>query len=150
MDIVENTLPISLDEFLEQPLFCFLATVTADGLPRISPLWYLWEDNQIWIIANKELTYTTRIKQTPNAALAIVDYDVHTGLVHHVGMRGEATLEPLDPAKVDRLLERYLGPNRDQWDNGFLDLDPSKWALIRFDPKSVVARGQSFTPSLNE
>jgi predicted pyridoxine 5'-phosphate oxidase superfamily flavin-nucleotide-binding protein len=52
MEIIENTLPVELAEFLERPLFCFLGTISAEGEPRVSPLWYLWEDERIWIIAD--------------------------------------------------------------------------------------------------
>lgn len=150
MDVIEDTLPVELDAFLDRPLFCFLATVSADGLPRVSPLWYLWEGGEIWIIANRERTYATRVRETPETALAIVDFDVVAGLVQHVGMRGTATVEPLDTARVNRLLRRYLGDETESWDDGFRDLDPSKWGLIRFAPETAVARGQSFSPSLDE
>ena len=149
MDVVEDTLPVELDEFLDRPLFCFLATLSVEGLPRVSPLWYLWEDGAVWIIGNRERTYTTRIERAPETALAIVDFDVRTGRVHHVGMRGRATLKPLDAGRVFRLLRRYLGSDEERWDEGFVGLDPSMWGLVRFDPATVVARDQSFSPSLD-
>lgn len=150
MDVIEDTLPVELDAFLDRPLFCFLGTVSADGLPRVSPLWYLWEESAIWIVADRERTYATRVRETPETALAIVDFDVRTGLVQHVGMRGTAAVEPFDTARADRLLRRYLGADKERWDGGFRNLDPSKWGLIRFTPETAVARGQSFSPGLDE
>lgn len=149
MDIVENTLDEPLDAVLKQPLFCFLGSVSREGEPRISPLWYLWEDDSIWIIADSQSTYTTRVERHPRTAVAIVDFDVHTGRVVHIGMRGNATLLALDQDRVDRLLTRYLGPEKSAWDPAFIDLDPDRWEFIRFDPETVVARDQSFTPSLD-
>jgi len=149
MEIVENSLEQSLDSFLAQPLFCFLGTVSPAGEPRVSPLWYLWEDEQIWIIAGEHRSYTDRVEQTPATALAVVDFAVHEGRVHHVGMRGRAEIVPLDQARVDRLLRRYLGDEKEEWDPDFIDLDPEKWQFIRFSPETVVARDQSFTPSLD-
>ncbi|ELZ08293.1 pyridoxamine 5'-phosphate oxidase-related FMN- binding protein [Halovivax asiaticus JCM 14624] len=149
MELVENTLPADLDTVLDRPLFCFFATASPDGYPRISPLWYLWEDECIWIIADTiEKSYTTRVERTPETAAAIVDFDPTSGRVYHVGMRGRSTIEPLDDARATRLLRRYLGPNREEWDDRFASLDPERWGLIRFEPESVVARDQSFSPSL--
>lgn len=147
MELLEDTLPVELDAFLDRPLFCFLATLSAGGAPRISPLWFLWEDGSVWIIADRERTYAMRVERTPEAALAVVDFDARSGLVQHVGMRGAATLEPFDADRADRLLRRYLGERREAWDEGFRGLGPDRWGVIRFDPETVVARDQSFTPS---
>ena len=46
MEIVEDTLDTELEEFLARPLFCHLGTASEEG-PRVSPLWFLWEDGTI-------------------------------------------------------------------------------------------------------
>jgi nitroimidazol reductase NimA-like FMN-containing flavoprotein (pyridoxamine 5'-phosphate oxidase superfamily) len=149
MEIVENTLSVPLDDFLDRPLFCFLGQTTADGQPRVSPLWYLWEGGRLWIIADTvEKSYTARVEQHPETAVAVVDFDVRTGRVEHVGMRGTAELTPLEADRANRLLRRYLGEDTDEWDPGFVDLDDDRWAFIEFRPETVVARDQSFAPSL--
>ena len=79
---------------------------------------------------------------------AVVDFDARSGRVIHVGFRGEATIEPFDEGRTDRLLERYLGRRKSAWDQRFVGLDPDQWGFIRFDPETVVARDQSFVPGL--
>lgn len=145
MDIVENTLPIGLEDFLDRPLFCFLASSTEHG-PRVSPLWFLWEEDCIWIIADTETrTYPSRVEQDPRAALAIVDFEPQTGLVQHVGMRGQATLEPFDEDRANQILSKYLGEDKEQWDRDrFAGPWDERWRLIRVDPDTVVARDQSY------
>lgn len=147
MEVVENTLPVELEEFLARPLFCFLGTVAEDGAPRVTPLWFHWEDGAIWIIANTEKTYPARIERDPRCDLAIVDFDRESGLVQHVGMRGRASIEPLDVDRVERLLSRYLGEDPKRWDDERFG-DPHKWGenmvLLRIDPETVVARDQSY------
>lgn len=149
MEVVENTLDVDLEVFLDRPLFCFLAT-TENGAPRISPLWFLWENGCIWIIADARKTYPERVTQNDEAALAIVNFELATGTVEHVGMRGQATVEPHDPARAERLLSKYLGPEKDGWDESRFP-DPSGWGdemvMIRFVPETVVARDQSYTAS---
>lgn len=147
MEVVENTLDTPLDSFLDRPLFCFLGQV-ADGEPRISPLWYLWEDEQIWIIGDTVgKSYMERVERNPETTVAIVDFDVTTGRVEHVGMRGHATVSPLTDDRVFRLLRRYLGDDTDEWDPRFAELDDDRWSFVEFTPDTVVARDQSFAPS---
>lgn len=149
MDVIENTLSTSVETVLRRPLFCFLATVDG-GNPRVSPLWFRWEDGAIWIIADDEKTYPDRVRDHPATALAIVDFDVETGRVVHVGMRGRATVEPHDPARAERLLTEYLGPDKSAWDEHRFG-DPRDWGpsmvMLRVDPTTVVARDQSYTPA---
>lgn len=149
MRIVENTLEEGIERVLDRPLFCFLGTATPEGIPRVSPLWFLWEDECVWIIADTvEKSYATRVERTPETAAGIVDFEPTSGRVYHVGMRGRSTIEPMDDGRADRLLARYLGPDREAWDERFVDIDPERWGLIRFEPETVVARDQSFSPSL--
>ena len=40
---------VDVVEFLARPLIAHLATASVDG-PRNSPVWFLWEDEAIWLI----------------------------------------------------------------------------------------------------
>lgn len=144
MELIENTLSVDLEEFLDRRLFCFLGQQSGDG-PRISPLWFLWEDGAVWNIARLEgRSYPDRVRDYPNTTVAIVDFDPQTGRVEHVGMRGTATLEPWDLPRAERLLSKYLGPTREEWPEMFFGLDPAEYRLIEFEPETVVARDQSY------
>jgi nitroimidazol reductase NimA-like FMN-containing flavoprotein (pyridoxamine 5'-phosphate oxidase superfamily) len=149
MEVVENTLDVDVESFLRRPLFCFLGT-TDDGAPRVSPLWFHWEDDAVWIIADGEKTYPHRVERNPAVAVAIVDFDRTTGTVQHVGMRGRATVEPHDPERAARLLSRYLGCKKEEWDQSRFP-DPHDWGdrmvMIRIVPETVVARDQSYAPA---
>lgn len=149
MRIIENTLEESIDDVLALPLFCHLATISQEGDPRVSPLWYHWEDEALWIIADMEKTYTSRVQRHPATAVAIMDFDARDARVRHIGMRGTSTLEPLDDGLVKRKLTRYLGPDEEAWDPMFHGLDPDRWRFIKFEPATVVARNQSYRPSLD-
>ena len=136
---------VELDEFLARPLFACLATASEDG-PRASPVWFAWEDGAIWVIANGRTdSFPGRIEREPRCALAIVDFGVETGLVHHVGLRGRASVEGFDAERAQRLLARYLGPEVRAWDTRFRETlhDPHN-VLVRFEPDTVVARDQSY------
>jgi hypothetical protein len=136
---------VELDEFLARPLFAHLATTSDDG-PRESPVWFLWEGEAIWVIASRRTdTFPARLAHDPRCALGIVDFDREQGRVHHVGMRGRATIEEFDLDRARRLLSRYLGAGIDVWDKRFRDTlaDPDN-LFIRFTPETVVARDMSY------
>lgn len=144
MELLEDTLEVDLETFLARPLFCFLAQRSDEG-PRVSPLWFLWADERVWLIAQLEgRSYPDRTRQNPETALAVVDFDPTTGRVEHVGMRGRASLEPYDEKLAGRLLTKYLGARREDWPAAFVDLDPDAYRLLEFTPETVVARDQSY------
>ncbi len=136
---------VDLDEFLARPLFAHLATGSGDG-PRESPVWFLWEGGGVWILGNRRTdTFPARIENEPRCALGIVDSDVRTGLVQHVGFRGRALVRPFDRELATRLLSRYLGGNVSRWDSRFRrSLEDPENVLIWFEPETAVARDVSY------
>ena len=144
MEVVEDTLSTELEEFLDRPLFCFFAQ-QSDAGPRLSPLWFLWEDETVWNVARlNERSYPDRVRRYPQTTIAIVDFDPSVGRVEHVGMRGDAILEPYDSALAERLFRKYLGEDRAAWPEMFVDFDTENYRLIKFTPETVVARDQSY------
>lgn len=144
MAVIENTLDVAVDESLARPLFSVLGQSSPDG-PRVSPLWFLWEDRSVWHIAQTSgRSYPERVRRDPRTALAVVDFDPESGRVEHVGIRGEASLEPYDPDRAGRLLATYLGPDRQQWPDRFAGLDADGYRLLEVEPVTAVARDQSY------
>jgi predicted pyridoxine 5'-phosphate oxidase superfamily flavin-nucleotide-binding protein len=133
-----------LDEILALPLFAHLATASEDG-PRESPVWFLWEDEALWIIGNYQTdSFPKRLEREPRCSVGIVDFDVSTGLVRHVGFRGAARLEAHDAGRMKRLLGRYMG-SLENWDARFVEiLDDADYIFIRFEPETAVVRDQSY------
>jgi pyridoxamine 5'-phosphate oxidase-like protein len=139
---------VDLDEFLARPLLAHLATASDKG-PCESPVWFLWEDGAIWILASgKTDTFPARLERDPRCAIGIVDFDLTTGLVQHVGFRGRAAVEGLDMQREKRLLARYLGADEAQWDSRFREsLGDPESVFVRFEPETAVARDVSYLPS---
>lgn len=131
---------------LSKPLMANLATVTAQGEPRNAPVWFALEDAAIWMLSNASSSSAERIQANPNVAVEIVDYDNAAGILRHLGLRGEATVEPMNTALFKRLLRRYLGPEaqQNQW---FVEnvarIDDSTGRLIRLAPASVFTNDVS-------
>jgi catechol 2,3-dioxygenase-like lactoylglutathione lyase family enzyme len=142
---------VEFDEFLARPLFAHLATAI-DGAPRDSPVWFLWEGEAIWIIGSRTTdTFPDRIEQEPRCAIGIVDFEPSSGLVQHIGFRGRATVEPFNPERARRLLERYLGDNQAAWDERFLstlaDRESDRNVFVRFVAHAAVSRDVSYMPA---
>lgn len=134
-----------MDRLLALPLFAHLATHSDRG-PRESPVWFLWEDEAVWIIGNYRTdTFPSRIEREPRCAIGFVDFDPATGHVQHVGFRGRARLEPHDEERMKRLLRRYLGEELSQWDSRFVEiLGDTDYVFVRFEPETAVVRDQSY------
>ena len=134
-----------MSELLARPLFAHLATASEAG-PRESPVWFLWEAEALWIIGNYRTdTFPGRIEREPLCAIGIVEFDVSTGLVQHLGFRGRARLETHDEERMKRLLSRYLGKDLSQWDSRFVEiLGDTDYIFVRFEPETAVVRDQSY------
>ena len=143
-DLDEESATRLMNDVLNRPLFAHLATASEYG-PRESPVWFLWEDDAIWIIGNKETdSFPSRISAEPRCALGIVDFDVSKGVVQHVGIRGRATLESHDRGRMERIFSRYMGDLSD-WDSRFIRiLDDPDYIFVRLEPNTVVVRDQSY------
>jgi hypothetical protein len=145
-------LDLDVDAFLQRPLMAHLASASPDG-PRDSPVWFLWEDRALWLVGTSRDSFPRRIAADGRCAVGVVDLDLPSGRLEHVGMRGTAEVVALDPGRLHRLLARYLGEEETGWDPWFrehvidhLDL------MVRFVPTSVVARDLSYfagAPSRN-
>ena len=144
-DLNEEAAYSLMTDILSRPLFAHLATSSEAGFPRESPVWFLWEDDALWIIGNYQTdSFPKRIEQDPRCAIGIVDFDMSTGLVQHVGYRGRAFLQPHDEERMKRLLARYMG-KLETWDSRFVEiLGDTDYIFIRFEPETVVIRDQSY------
>ena len=129
------------------PLMANLATMSAEG-PRNAPVWFIWEDDAIWMLGDRDGSSVARLEDDPRCAVEIVHFDRGSGILLHLGMRGSATVEAMRPALFARLLEKYLGANRSRWNAWFIERiarihDPSG-RLIRLEPQSFFTNNVSY------
>lgn len=134
-------------EVLSLPLMGNLASVTPNGAPRNAPVWFAWEDDSIWMLSEKTASSVRRIATNPQVAVEIVHYDNAAGLLRHVGLRGTATIEPMNPALFRRLLRRYLGREEAQNDwfvRQIARIDDPNGRLIRLAPDTIFTNDVSY------
>jgi hypothetical protein len=139
--------PFDPEDVLRLPLMANLATLAADGAPRNAPVWFQWEAGALWMLSDDTSSSAARIARDPRVAVEIVQYDNAGGRLRHLGLRGRATVEPMDPALFRRLLTRYLGPEPD-WNPWFIEtvarIDDPAGRLIRLAPETVFTNDASF------
>jgi general stress protein 26 len=135
------------EEVLGLRLMANLATVSEDGEPRNAPMWFIWEDNAIWLLGSTDASSVKRIIMNPKCAVEIVQFDNESGVLLHLGLRGEASIEPMSPALFHRLLEKYLG-NEQNWNPWFIEniarIEDPEGRLIKLKPQGVFTNNVSF------
>ena len=139
--------PFDPADVLALPLMAFLGTTSDDGAPRTAPVWFLWEDGALWMPGSAGGSSVARIARDARVSVEIVDYDNPGGVLRHLGLRGRATVGPMQADRFRRLLARYLGPE-DDWNPWFVDeiarIDDPSGRLIRLEPDSLFTNDVSY------
>ncbi len=146
MQILEHSKNIDLESFMKKPLFAHLATTSPQG-PADSPVWCLWQDNQLWICTDiVNGSFGKRIQKDERCAIGIVDFDVRSGKLHHVGFRGKAKVVDFDISIGEAIFAKYVGQDKSIWPQWFEDFLHDKNArLIQFVPETVIIRDGSYS-----
>lgn len=135
------------NEILQLPLMANLATVTADGAPRNAPMWFIWEDGAIWLLASTENSSAHRLERDPKCAVEIVKFDNDRGILLHLGLRGQATVVDMNPARFRRLLTKYLG-DAENWNPWFIEniarIDDPDGRMIKLTPETIFTNNVSY------
>jgi Pyridoxamine 5'-phosphate oxidase len=133
-----------IETVLSKPLMAHLSTVE-NGEPRDSPVWFVWEDSFIWLFGTNEDSFIKRLKQESCCALGVVDFDLEKGILKHVGVRGTAIVNSVNPKRLEHFVAKYLGNNPKDWNPWFIThvVDPLN-AMVQITPETIVAKNVSF------
>jgi general stress protein 26 len=134
-------------DVLMRPLMATVATVAKDGSPRNAPMWFIWEEDAIWLLGSQSTSTVGRIQRDPRCAIEIVHFDVGAGVLLHLGLRGRASIEPMSPERFRRVLKKYLGDEAN-WNPWFIEnvaaIDDPDGRLIRLEPDQVFTNNVSY------
>lgn len=139
-----------LDDFLRRPLIAHLATSCEKGA-RDNPVWFLWEDGAIWILAERGVnTFQERVAKNPSVAVGLVDFNPTLGTMEHVSIRGQARIVPWDERRASRLFSRYFSLLQG-WDSRLEEKQTatgetreSKYLFIRVNPETIAMRDSEY------
>jgi PPOX class probable F420-dependent enzyme len=106
-----------IEDLLTRPLPCRLATIDRDGFPRVTPLWFVWDDGCFWMTSLSDRQHLADLRYNGRAGLCVDDEAPNPrGQPHRpnrqVTARGRARLfEEHDGEWTRRITLKYLeGP----------------------------------------
>ena len=123
---------------LRRPNFAHLATLRADGSPKLDPIWIDVVDERTVVMATgRHSLKTQNILRDQRIAISVIDME---NPYEEVQIRGTATVEPdPDMATMDRISHRYIGapfPMRGEPDDRVVlvvTVDHSRYASLPFE-----------------
>ena len=126
-----------LDRFFAEERTCRLATVRPERGPHVTPLWFVWHDQAIWLNSLVGSQRWTDLQHDPRVAVLVdagVDYQELRGaeLIGRVEFVGEAPRigNPLSELETPERLfaEKYRGTSTPVYDgkHGWLRLRPER------------------------
>ncbi|MFB8776034.1 pyridoxamine 5'-phosphate oxidase family protein [Streptomyces broussonetiae] len=60
-----------LDAFLAAERTCRVATVSADGTPHVSPLWFVWDGTSLWLYSLTRSRRWADLRREPRVAVVV-------------------------------------------------------------------------------
>ncbi|MBT2413041.1 pyridoxamine 5'-phosphate oxidase family protein [Streptomyces sp. ISL-12] len=63
--------PGELDAFLTTQRTCRVATVSADGAPHVSTLWFVWDGGSLWLYSVVRSRRSADLRRDPRAAVVV-------------------------------------------------------------------------------
>ncbi|WP_328497679.1 pyridoxamine 5'-phosphate oxidase family protein [Streptomyces sp. NBC_00414] len=79
--------PDELDEFLTAQRTCRVATVSADGAPHVSTLWFVWDGKSLWLYSITRSKRWADLRRDPRVAV-VVDAGEEYGELRGVEVSG--------------------------------------------------------------
>lgn len=79
--------PEELDEFLTTQRTCRVATVSADGAPHLSALWFAWDGTSLWLYSITRSKRWADLRRDPRMAV-VVDAGEEYGELQGVELSG--------------------------------------------------------------
>lgn len=108
---IERTMTDDVLELFRRKNFAFVATLSKDGSPQITPTWIDIEDGIILINTAEGRVKHKNISRDPRVAISIVDQNNPYNMVTVGGKVIEQTTTGADE-HVDKLAKKYLGVDK--------------------------------------
>ncbi len=104
--ITSQMTPEQLRKFLSEPHLLDLATITSEGYPHVTPVWFEYDGKNFRISTTRERKKARNLATNPRAGFSIAEHQLPYKAV--IGY-GEATIEDdTDGKLLERLAHRYL------------------------------------------
>ncbi len=117
---------------LGREMTIWIATVRGNGKPHLTPVWFVWLDEKVYIAIGVETQKFSNLRSNQAVSLALPDSE------KVVLLEGEA--HAADRNKTDKLGDYFF--NKYEWD--FRYDDTADWRLVEITPHKIMAWGDGF------
>ncbi|MBB4664093.1 PPOX class F420-dependent oxidoreductase [Conexibacter arvalis] len=122
-------------ELLEEPNFCYVATLRRDGTPHVAPVWVDVEGDTVVLNSAKGRVWPANLRRDPRVTLTIANRENQYEYVSIRGRLAEETTDGAD-AHIDAMAKKYLGQDE------YPFRQPGEERIIvRIEPERVNYRG---------
>lgn len=104
-------IPEKVQDLLTRNLFGHLATVSAQGMPQVTPVWFRWVNGKLEVNSAKGRLKDRNMRANPNVAMSILDPENSYRYLELRGKVVEITEEGADEM-IDQLAQAYMGVER--------------------------------------
>jgi len=130
----------AIASFLEEPMrMAQVASVSPAGVPLLGSLWFLFDQGRFWFSSHPTSPLVRAFLHGAEVAVIVDDF-TPPDEIRQVRVRGAAQQHSADPTQVQRIYERYLGPDLATWPDFFQTrVGSTDWTLWSVAPDSGVA-----------
>ncbi|MGJ3507685.1 pyridoxamine 5'-phosphate oxidase family protein [Enemella sp. A6] len=132
--------PEALNEYLTTQRTCRVASVDKDGHPNVSPLWFLWFDDALWLYSLTRSQRWTNLMRDPRVAIVVDDGEAYTEL-RGVEIRGTAEAVGPSPRPRDAELPELAGLEQafaDKYSGGQVGHD-GRHGWLKITPSKITS-----------
>lgn len=106
-----TTIPASHADLLQGKLFGHLATVSAEGVPQVTPVWFRIVAGKLEVNSAKGRLKDRNMRANPHVALSVLDPQ---NSYRYLELRGKVVEITEDGAEqmIDELAQHYMGVER--------------------------------------
>jgi PPOX class probable F420-dependent enzyme len=120
---------------LGKPGFAHLATISGDGSPHSTPMWYAWDGRHLLFSTLKARQKYRNVLRDRRVSVSIADPD---DAYCYLQIQGLATPEDdVDGELLSALTHRYLGNGVSAWDGS-----GAERAILKVEPRRVTCFGR--------
>jgi PPOX class probable F420-dependent enzyme len=133
--------PAELDEFLSTERTCRVATVSPDGAPHASPLFFAWDGTSLWLYSITRSRRWADLRRDPRIAV-VVDAGEEYGELRGVELTGSVEFVGEAPRTGEEAFPELEAPERLFAQKNFgMDRMPhdGRHAWLRLTPKAIAS-----------
>ncbi|WP_432071963.1 pyridoxamine 5'-phosphate oxidase family protein [Streptomyces wuyuanensis] len=132
--------PAELDAFLGEQRTCRVATVSPDGMPHVSALWFAWDGTSLWLYSITRSRRWSELRRDPRIAV-VVDAGEEYGELRGVELSGTAVFVGEAPRTGEPCPELETPERLFARKNFGLDSMPhdGRHAWLRLTPEAIAS-----------